>query len=201
MRQPFRALRTTRGLATERLQSVRWGRSFQTLGALGRFEVTETAILHVFCGKMGAGKSTVARALAASCVAPLLSEDDLLRDLYPGEVTDLASYVTFSSRIKQALAGHICMLLRQGTSVVLDFPGNTVRQRAWFRQLIDSSGAQHQLHYLNVPDATCRRQLAQRRAADGGDPLQDEAAFDLLLAHFAPPSPDEQFSVVLHERT
>lgn len=163
--------------------------------------MTETATLHLFCGKMGAGKSTLARSLSASCGAALLSEDDLLRDLYPGEVTDLGSYVTLSGRIKHALAGHICTLLRQGTSVVLDFPANTLRQRAWFRQLIDSSGAKHQLHYLNVPDATCRRQLVQRRATNGGDPLQDEATFDLLLAHFAPPSPEEKFSVVLHERT
>ncbi|AND70465.1 hypothetical protein ATSB10_30110 [Dyella thiooxydans] len=160
----------------------------------------ETATLHVFCGKMGAGKSTFARSLAASSGAVLLSEDDLLRDLYPGGVTDLASYVTLSGRIKQALAGHICALLRHGTSVVLDFPGNTVRQRAWFRELVDSSGAKHQLHYLNVPDATCRQQLAQRRATNGGDPLQDEATFNALLAHFTSPSPEEQFSVVLHER-
>lgn len=161
----------------------------------------ETATLHFFCGKMGAGKSTFARSLAASSGGILLSEDDLLRDLYPGQVTDLGSYVTLSGRIKHALAGHICTLLRQGTSVVLDFPGNTIRQRAWFRQLVESSGAKHQLHYLNVPDAMCRQQLGQRRATNGGDPLQDEATFDALLAHFVPPTPEEQFSVVLHERS
>lgn len=159
--------------------------------------MTQTATLHVFCGKMGAGKSTFARALATSLEAALLSEDDLLRELYPGQVIDLGTYATFSGRIRHALAGHICTLLRQGTSVVLDFPGNTPRQRAWFRQLIDSSGAKHQLHYLNVPDAIC----GQRRATNGGDPLQDDATFDALLAHFAPPGREEQFSVVLHERT
>lgn len=153
------------------------------------------------CGKMGAGKSTFASSLAASSGAVLLSEDDLLRVLYPGGVTDLGSYVSLSTRIKDALAGHICTLLRQGTSVVLDFPGNTVRQRAWFRQLIEGSGAQHQLHYLSVPDAMCRQQLKQRRATSGGDPLQDDATFDALLTHFAPPTPEEQFIVVLHERT
>jgi len=153
------------------------------------------------CGKMGAGKSTFAKSLAASSGAVVLSEDDLLRDLYPGGVVDLGSYVTLSGRIKHALAGHICALLAQGTSVVLDFPGNTVSQRAWFRQLIERSGAHHQLPYLNVPNETCRRQLRERRAANDGDPLQDDATFDALLAHFAPPSPEEQFAVVLHERT
>lgn len=153
------------------------------------------------CGKMGAGKSTFAKSLAASSGAVLLSEDDLLRDLYPGAVTDLETYVTLSGRIRNALAGHICSLLRRGTSVVLDFPGNTVRQRAWFRRLIERSGAQHQLHYLNVPDTTCRHQLKQRRARNGGDPLQDDATFDALLPHFAAPTSEEQFTVVEYEHS
>jgi predicted kinase len=162
--------------------------------------VSDTATLHFMCGKMGAGKSTFAKSLAAACGAVLLSEDDLLRDLYPGGVTDLGSYVTLSGRIKHALAGHICALLRHGTSVILDFPGNTVSQRSWFRQLIESSGARHQLHYLNVPNETCKQQLRERRVS-GNDPLQDDATFDALLVHFAAPTPEERFAVVLHERT
>ncbi|MDN3237990.1 ATP-binding protein [Pseudomonas sp. WAC2] len=158
--------------------------------------MTKRATLHLMCGKMGAGKSTFAKSLAESSGAALLSEDDLLRGLYPGEVTDLGSYMTLSSRIKNALAGHICALLRQGMSVVLDFPGNTVNQRAWFRELIESSGAHHQLHYLDVSDETCRRQLRERRSINGGDPLQDDATFNALLAYFAPPTPEEQFNVV-----
>ncbi|MFK2903318.1 ATP-binding protein [Dyella ginsengisoli] len=153
------------------------------------------------CGKMGAGKSTFAKSLAMSCEAALLSEDDLLRDLYPGEVIDLASYATLSGRIKNALAGHICVLLRRGVSVVLDFPGNTVAQRSWFRQLIDRAGSHHQLHYLSVPNEICKQQLRERRATNAHDPLQDDATFDALLAYFAPPTPEEQFVVILHERT
>lgn len=163
--------------------------------------MTETATLHFMCGKMGAGKSTFAQSLAASVGAVLLSEDDLLRDLYPGGVTDLGCYVSLSGRIKHALSGHICALLRQGISVVLDFPGNTVGQRIWFRQLIESSGANHQLHFLDVPNEICRRQLNQRRASNGGDPLQDEATFNALLAHFVEPAPEERFTVVVHGRT
>ncbi|WP_286786844.1 MULTISPECIES: ATP-binding protein [unclassified Pseudomonas] len=156
----------------------------------------ERATIHFMCGKMGAGKSTFAKLLAESSGAVLLSEDDLLRGLYPGEVTDLGSYMTLSGRIKNTLTGHIHALLRQGISVVLDFPGNTVNQRAWFRELIESSGAHHQLHYLDVSNDTCRRQLRERRSINGGDPLQDDATFDALLAYFAPPTPEEQFNVV-----
>jgi hypothetical protein len=36
-----------------------------------------------------------------------------------------------------ALGPHVCALLSKGISVVLDFPGNTRAQRAWFRELFE----------------------------------------------------------------
>ncbi|MGZ5198292.1 MAG: AAA family ATPase [Telluria sp.] len=157
--------------------------------------------LHFMCGKMGAGKSTLAKELAISEAAVLLSEDALLRYLYPQEVVDLASYVSLSGRIKLALTEHICELLRHGKSVVLDFPANTVSQRTWFRHLIEASGAPHQLHYLVVSNETCKRQMLQRRAENPEDTLQDEATFDALLAHFTEPGAEEEFAVIRHERS
>lgn len=163
--------------------------------------MSDTGDLHFMCGKMGAGKSTLAKELAASHAAVLLSEDELLRRLYPQEVVDLTAYVTLSGRIKLAMTDLICDLLRHGVAVVLDFPANTAGQRAWFRQLIDKSGAAHRLHYLVASNDTCKRQLKQRRASNPGDTLQDEATFDALLAYFSEPEPDEGFTVVRHERS
>lgn len=160
-----------------------------------------TAVLYFMCGKMGAGKSTLARAIAKDNSALLMSEDDLLRDLYPNDVVDLASYVLCAGRVRQALRGHISTLLRRGISVVLDFPANTVSQRVWFHELIEQSGAAHELHFLLVPDDVCKRQLKERALAKPGDPLQDEATFDLLSGYFVAPTPEERFMVVLHERS
>lgn len=164
------------------------------------FSMSDTGGLHFMCGKMGAGKSTLAKALAVSHAAVLLSEDELLRRLYPKEVVDLTAYVALSGRIKLALTDHVCELLRHGVPVVLDFPANTTGQRAWFRQLIEQSGAPHRLHYLVASNDTCKRQLKQRRAGNPDDTLQDEATFDALLAYFTEPCPEEQFTVVRHER-
>ena len=44
------------------------------------------ATLYFVCGKMAAGKSTLAKSLASQKDAVLLSEDDLLRHLYPSEL-------------------------------------------------------------------------------------------------------------------
>ena len=49
------------------------------------------------CGKMAAGKSTLARQLAARDNAVLFVQDQLLDALYPGAVINVASYIEYST--------------------------------------------------------------------------------------------------------
>jgi predicted kinase len=154
------------------------------------------------CGKMASGKSTLARDLANRENAVLLVQDELLDRLFPGEITDIPDFVKYSSRLKDALGPHICSLLSKGVSVVLDFPGNTKAQRAWFRQLFESADADHELHVLAASDALCKRQLKDRsKGSPHGAAWTTEAEFDAVTAFFQPPSEDEGFNVVHHERT
>jgi predicted kinase len=154
-----------------------------------------------FCGKMAAGKSTLARELTQRENAILLAEDELLNHLYAGEITDIAGYIGCSSRVKSALTAHVCALLAKGFSVVLDFPANTPRQRAWFRNLIDQSGVQHELHLIDAPDALCKRQLKERsQHLPPGSPWTTEAEFEAVTAYFQPPSEAEGFTIIRHER-
>jgi predicted kinase len=160
-----------------------------------------TGKLLFLCGKMAAGKSTLSRELALRENAVLLVEDEFLERLYPGQITDLAAYVTCSSRIREALGPHIVSLLSMGVPVVLDFPGNTRRQRAWFRRLIDDAGAEHELHFIDASDALCVRQLRERSKDLPPDtPWTGEAEFQAVTAYFEPPAADERFNVVRHER-
>jgi predicted kinase len=153
------------------------------------------------CGKMAAGKSTLSRQLASSEDAVLFVEDEFLERLCPEEITDLAAYVKYSSRVRDALTTHICSLLSRGVSVVLDFPANTRRQRAWFRRLLDDAGAPHELHFIDASDAVCLRQLKRRSAGLPGDAKwTTEADFHAVTAYFEPPAADEAFNVVRHER-
>lgn len=77
------------------------------------------------CGKMAAGKSTLARSLAATERGVLLVQDDLLESLYPGEFVDVAAFLKYSARLRATLAPHIVSLLSFGMTVVIDFPANT----------------------------------------------------------------------------
>ena len=164
--------------------------------------MTTPAKLIFLCGKMAAGKSTLAKTLAQRENAVLLVQDDFLDHLFPGEIIDIPGFVRYSSRLKNALGPHVCTLLSLGVSVVLDFPGNTRAQRAWFRELFERAGARHELHFVDASDAVCKRQLrARSKDLPAGASWTTEAEFDAVTAYFQPPSVDEGFHVVRHERT
>ena len=160
-----------------------------------------SAKLIFLCGKMAAGKSTLARDLAKRQNAILLVQDELLDALFPGEITDLPGFLKCSSRLRSALAPHVCALLSRGISVALDFPGNTKAQRGWFRELIERANVEHELHFVDASDALCKAQLADRsKNLPAGAPWTTEAEFAAITAYFQPPSEDEHFNVVRHER-
>ena len=153
------------------------------------------------CGKMAAGKSTLSRELAARENAVLLVQDEFLERLFPGEIVDIPGFVKYSSRVRDALAPHIRSLLSRGISVMLDFPGNTRNQRAWFRHLFESVDAEHELHFIDASDDLCKRQLRERsKGYPAGSAWTTDAEFDAITAYFEPPSVEEGFNIIRHER-
>jgi predicted kinase len=166
-------------------------------------EKSQKGKLLFVCGKMAAGKSTLSKELAAREDAVLLAQDELLMSLFPGEIVDLAAFVKYSTRIQDALAPHICLLLSKGVSVVLDFPANTRKQRGWFRHLFEQADAEHELHFVVASDDLCKRQLKQRSEQRGlppGTKWTTDADFDEITAYFDPPTAEEHFNLVRHER-
>ena len=153
------------------------------------------------CGKMAAGKSTLAKDLAEREDAVLLVQDELLDRLYPGEITDIPGFVRCSSRLRSALEPHVCALLTKGISVVLDFPANTKAQRAWFRGVFERAKVAHELHFVDASDAVCKSQLKDRSKGLPADaPWTTEAEFEAITVYFQPPAEDEGFNVVRHRR-
>ena len=155
-------------------------------------------VLHLLCGKIAAGKSTLARELAAAPGSVLIAEDHWLARLYPDEIAGLEDYVRCSRRLRAAMGGHVEALLRAGVSVVLDFPANTLEQRRWLKSLVEPGGPEHRLHFLDVPDEVCKARLRQRNAAGTHDFAASEAQFDAFTRHFVSPSTDEGLPIVHH---
>lgn len=158
-----------------------------------------SAKLILFCGKMAAGKSTLARDLVSREDAVLLVQDDFLEALFPGEITDIPGFVNRASRLKNAITPLVCALLSKGISVVLDFPGNTKVQREWFRELIGRANVEHELHFVDASDALCKGRLRERsKELPTSTPWTSDADFEAITAHFQPPSKEERFNVIRH---
>jgi len=155
---------------------------------------SSNATLHMICGKIAAGKSTLAARLADAERTILIGEDRWIDQLYRHELRTLGDYFERSRRLRATLAPHVVALLRAGLSVVLDFHANTVESRGWMRVLFEEAGVAHKLHFLDAPDEVCRARMHARRAA-GGDGLTD-AEFDHVTSFFVAPERSEGFSVV-----
>ncbi len=164
-------------------------------------EMETGTTLHLLCGKMAAGKSTLARTLEEKHGAALLVEDEWLAELYPEEITRLSDYIQYSSRLKRILLPHVQSLLLRGTSVVLDFPANTREQRNTLRTLYEQANVLHVLHYVDVSDAGCKHQLRERsKNKPPGSAFTSDAEFDAITKYFQPPTDDEGFNVVRHQQ-
>lgn len=159
---------------------------------------TSQPTLHLLCGKIAAGKSTLAKRLAAHPNTVLISEDHWNSTLYPDEIKTIEDYTRYSARVRAAMGPHVVALLKAGLSVVLDFQANTLAVRRWMRTLIDGANAAHELHFLDVPDELCKRRLRERNAA-GEHPYQaSDADYALFTRYFVPPAEDEGFNVIVH---
>lgn len=154
--------------------------------------------LTFFCGKMGAGKSTLAKQLAPENNAVLLSEDEWLAALYPDQIATFDDYLKFSAIMRPLIKSHVQNILSTGTHVVMDFPANTVKQRAWFKRLCEEIGAEHQLIFLDLNDEQCLAHIAKRSVEQPHRAQFDtEAMFHHVSQFFEAPTDDEGLNTVL----
>ncbi len=160
----------------------------------------DEATLHMLCGKIAAGKSTLASELGRQPRTVVVREDHWLARLFAEEMTSIADYVRFSARLRDAMEPHLVDLLRAGVSVILDFPANTLANRLWMRGIFETAGAAHRLHYLEVPDDVCKARLRARNTARSHEFAATEAEFDRITSHFVAPTPAEGFTVVVHRQ-
>ncbi|CAI0889182.1 AAA family ATPase [Serratia quinivorans] len=154
------------------------------------------SVLHMMCGKAGSGKSTIAHSLAQQPQTLLMVEDNWLVTLYEQQMATLQDYVRYSARLREVLSEHIVQLLRNGLSVVLDFPMNTPDRRLWTRQLAERAGVDHCLHFIDVSDALCKSRIKLRNEQGDHPFTLSEETFDLLTQYFVPPSEEECLTVI-----
>lgn len=154
--------------------------------------------LHLMCGKIASGKSTLAQLVAEEHRALVLSEDQWLSRLYPEQIKSVADYLRCARQIRGVLGPLVIDVLSAGVSVVLDFPANTVADRQWLRGLADTAKVPHCLHYLAVDDDTCRARLHSRNALAEHEFAASDAELDLITSYFQVPEAGEGLEIVMH---
>lgn len=67
-------------------------------------------------------------------------------------------------------------VLSNGTSIVFDFPANTISQRTWLVGLAEQASAVHELHYIVLFDSICKtlllKQAAEKPERDSTDTVE-----------------------------
>lgn len=154
-----------------------------------------SAHLHILAGKIGAGKSTLAAALAQKSGGIVIREDEWLAGLFGSEMATIQDYVRASARLRAVMEPHVVTLLVAGLTVVLDFPANTPGTRVWLRRVAGTAGCGHTLHFLDIPDDICRDRLRSRNAGGTHEFAVSEEQFAAITRHFVPPSAEEGFEI------
>lgn len=122
--------------------------------------------------------------------------------LLEAEINNLADFARHSKRLRAALAPHAARLLQLGMPIVLDFAGNTPKERAWVRSIFESVDADHVLHCIVSSDELCKARLRLRNATKAEGlyyGLITEDRFDEVTRYFVPPSGQENFHMVYYD--
>ncbi len=149
--------------------------------------------LHFISGRPAAGKTSLARKLVSDHHAVLLCEDVWLSKLSDG-ISSFEDYLKWSRRCRPVMGPLIVNILTAGTSVVLDFAGNRIDERAWALHLSEEAGSPHVLHFLAVDEEECLRRLLMRNESKPSGlyfASTTEAEFRPICKHFQVPKPEE----------
>ncbi len=153
--------------------------------------------LILFCGKMGAGKTTQAKKIADERNAIILAEDEWLESIYPNQITSLTDYKKYSRLLKPQIKELVQSILLKGIDVVMDFPANTRSQRAWLKTICSEVNASHILIYINVSNERCLKHIEQRRTEQPERSSTDTVEmFEQMALYFVEPTIEEEFNVV-----
>ena len=135
----------------------------------------------------------MARRLVADHKAVLFCEDVWLSKLSDG-ISSFDDYLKWSRRCRSVMGPLITDILRAGSSVVLDFAGNRIDERAWALHLSEEAGSPHVLHFLDVDEEECLRRLLLRNQSKPNGlyfASTSEAEFRAICKYFQLPKHEE----------
>jgi hypothetical protein len=146
---------------------------------------------HLLFGFLGAGKTTLAKALEQRYQAVRFTPDEWMARLF-GEDPPAEIFQEKAAAIVEQLEPLWTRCLSLGVDVVLDYGFWTRESRDHARVLAENCGAEAVLYCVECADVEARRRIAERnRQAHRTLHIAPET-FDILKNRFEPLQPDER---------
>ena len=129
------------------------------------------AIVYLLCGRPGSGKTTYAKKIVDEQGALSLSIDDEMIKRYGVAGIDYPTEKRneYKTSVMEIIKSKIVEDIRNGQSVVLDFGVRKKMDREYFRDLVESNGAEMQLIYLKASRALLLERLNRRADIEKGN--------------------------------
>ena len=154
--------------------------------------------IHLMCGLVAAGKTTLARELAREIPAVRLSRDEWMLRLYGGRY-DERLYVERLGPCTELIWDLALEIVRSGGAVVLDWNFWSKERRSEARQRATAAGAEVRLHWLDVPVEVVVERAAGRLRDRPPDAHEiDEEGVRHFATIFEPPTGDEGIPIERH---
>jgi predicted kinase len=154
--------------------------------------------VHLMCGLVAAGKTTLARQLAEELPALRFSRDEWMIRLYALSYDD-PRYVEQLDPCTELIWDMAVRALRLRVNVLLDWNHWSRQRRADALDRARTAGFDAVLHFLDVPLDTAIRRARQRLSTQpAGAHRIDEAAVRHFATIFEPPTDDEGLQLIRH---
>jgi predicted kinase len=158
--------------------------------------------LYLLCGLSFAGKSTLARRLAAPLNAVIVEADDYIAVVRPNTLSKLDEW----RAIQKLARGKAQELLEAGMNVIFDDLMVDPRDRVEMEQLAQQCGAKFCTIFLNTSPELVRWRQQQQSPTPEQQAIYDQHT-ELLLSQLIPPpreqavyvQPDDDFNAVLEK--
>jgi predicted kinase len=154
------------------------------------------ATVHMICGFVGAGKTTLARSIERETGGVRFSIDEWMITLY-GHHMSRAEFSRREANCKSVIWQLCRRLLSLGIDVILDCGFWKRAERDEYRRLATEAGCRSRLYFLDVPEGELQERLRERNRdlPDGDFPITEEM-FEMFKPWFEPPGEDEDFERV-----
>ncbi|MGD0021365.1 MAG: ATP-binding protein [Smithellaceae bacterium] len=153
----------------------------------------EQPTIHMLCGLICSGKTTLARKLEKDFNAVAFSPDEWMAQLFGSEHTDQYGF-KYAPKVHALVCKIYERLLQLNVDVILDSGFWSKFERDQVRRKAVELGVKHKLYFLDCSKDICMQRLRERNTQRRPDAIViPENKFLQSLNLFQPPGADEEF--------